>query len=298
MGGCSSERDVSLRSGKAVADALRAGGIEPVEIDLTKEALPDGIDPKNDVIFPVLHGGYGEGGGFQADLEKAGFAYAGCDAASSKACMDKVFSKKAVLKAGVKTADFFVLKPRGKAPSADEIVAVTGEDIVVKPSGEGSSVGLELFDKKAQLAAWLAKPRKGVWLVERRIHGRELTCGVLDGKGMGIVQIVPNVGVYDYKSKYTAGATKYLFPAPISEEETEVVRRRAEQAFAACACRDYARADFILPEGGEPVFLELNTLPGMTATSLLPKSASCVGLDFTQLVRRMVEPAIKRFQSR
>jgi D-alanine-D-alanine ligase len=298
MGGCSSEREVSLRSGKAVADALRAGGIQPVEIDLTKEALPKGIDPKNDVIFPVLHGGYGEGGGFQADLEKAGFAYAGCDAKSSKACMDKVFAKKAVIKAGVKTAKFVVLEAGRKAPNAETIVAETGEDIVVKPADEGSSVGLELFDKKAQLAEWLLKPRKGTWLVEERIHGRELTCGLLDGKGMGIVQIVPNVGVYDYKSKYTAGATKYLFPAPITEAEADSVRKYAEKAFAACACRDYSRADFIMTEGSEPVFLELNTLPGMTATSLLPKSASCIGLDFTQLVRRMIEPAIKRFETR
>lgn len=294
LGGCSSEREVSIRSGKAVAEALRHNNFDVVEIDLTSEALPAGIDASRDVIFPVLHGGFGEGGGLQELLEKAGFAYAGCDAASSRVCMDKPLAKKAAREVGVHVAKSVVLSEGVKAPTAKAIIADAGDDLVIKPACEGSSVGLAFAKGEAELSAWLAKPRKGEWLIEQRIHGHELTCGILGGKGMGVVEIVPASGVYDYKSKYTAGSTQYLFPAPISEASANVVRKYAEMAFRACGCRDVSRADFIMPDGGDPVFLEMNTMPGMTATSLLPKSASCIGLNFDQLVRRMIEPAIAR----
>jgi D-alanine-D-alanine ligase len=297
MGGCSSEREVSLVSGKAVAGALRRGGYDVAEIDITSEALPAGIDVTSDVIFPVLHGGYGEGGGLQDDLEKGGFAFAGCGGSSSHICMDKPLAKKAVEAVGVRVAGSVVLEDGAKAPTAGEVVGNLGADLIAKPACEGSSVGLALLGSEAELAAWLAKPRKGTWLIEQRIRGRELTCGVLDGVGMGIVQIVPAVGVYDFKSKYTPGATQYLFPAPITQQKADLVRKCAEKAFAACGCRDYSRADFIMPDGEDPVFLELNTLPGMTATSLLPKSASCIGLNFEQLVARMIAPAIERLKS-
>lgn len=297
MGGCSSEREVSLRSGKAVADALREGGFDPVEIDITSESLPSGIDPARDVIFPVLHGGYGEGGGFQADLEKAGFAYAGCDSVSSRVCMDKLHAKELAIKAGVKTARCVALDG-ASAPAAGEIIGQLGEDLVIKPGCEGSSVGLAFAKGESELAAWLAKPRFGKWLIEERIHGRELTCGVLDGKAMGVVMIAPVEGVYDYTTKYTAGRSQYLFPAPISAAATKKVQEFSEKAFQACGCRDFSRIDYMLPDDDTPVFLEVNTLPGMTATSLLPKSASCVDLNFTQLVLRMITPAINRFESR
>jgi D-alanine-D-alanine ligase len=295
IGGCSSERDVSLVSGKAVASSLKKSGYEIRVVDITSEALPSGIDPKRDVIFPVLHGGYGEGGPLQGDLEKAGFFFAGCGSSSSDICMQKPLAKKAVDAAGVRIAGSIVLDDGKPAPTSSEIVKKLGADLVAKPAGEGSSVGLALIGSEAELGEWLQKPRKGAWLVERRIHGRELTCGILDGKGMGVVQIVPAVGVYDFKSKYTPGSTQYLFPAPIPQAKADLVRHFSEMAFAACHCRDYARADFIMPDGEEPVFLELNTLPGMTPTSLLPKSASCVGLNFDDLVKRMIEPAIARF---
>jgi D-alanine-D-alanine ligase len=295
MGGCSSEREVSLVSGKAVATSLKNSRYDIVEIDLVREELPSGIDPKRDVIFPVLHGGYGEGGGLQDDLEKAGFAFAGCGANSSDICMRKPIAKKAVDEAGVRIAGSVILDEKSPAPTAAEIAKKLGCDLVAKPANEGSSVGLALIANEAELEEWLQKPRQGEWLVEQRIRGRELTCGVLEGKGMGVVQIVPAVGVYDFKSKYTPGSTQYLFPAPIPQARADLVRKYAETAFAACACRDYARADFIMPDGEAPVFLELNTLPGMTPTSLLPKSASCVGLNFDELVKRMIEPAIARF---
>jgi D-alanine-D-alanine ligase len=295
-GGTSSERDVSLRSGKAVFDALVRDGFDAVEVRLDSDALPTGLDPASDVVFPVLHGGYGEDGGIQGDLEKAGFAYVGCDSTSSRVCMEKPLAKAAAEKAGVRIAKGVVIRD-GDSPVASAIVAKLGEELVAKPACEGSSVGLFFPTGEKELAAWLDVPRKGEWIVEQRIRGAELTCGILDGEPMGVVQIAPKSGVYDFKSKYTSGSTEYLFPAPISTEATDRVRSGARAAFAACGCRDFARADFILPSDGVPVFLELNTLPGMTATSLLPKSASCVGLSFDQLVARMAAPAMKRLTS-
>jgi len=209
--------------------------------------------------------------------------------------MKHPLAKKAVDAAGVRIAASIVIDEETPAPSSSEVVKKLGSDLVAKPANEGSSVGLVLIGNESELEEWLKKPRKGQWLVEQRIRGRELTCGVLNGKGMGVVQIVPAVGVYDFKSKYTPGSTQYLFPAPIPHAKADLVRKYAETAFAACCCRDYARADFIMPDGEAPVFLELNTLPGMTPTSLLPKSASCVGLNFDELVKRMIEPAIARF---
>ncbi|MFA5256547.1 MAG: D-alanine--D-alanine ligase [Opitutales bacterium] len=296
-GGCSSERDVSIRSGKAVAAALRSGGFEVVEIDLLREELPEGLNPDNDVVFPVLHGGFGENGAIQILMEERGIAFVGCDSFSSRLCMDKALTKQRVARAGVPLAKGLVLSAGHGDVRAADLIAELGEELVLKPSTEGSSVGLAFVTGVGELAAWLARPRRGVWIVEQRVRGHELTCGILQGRAMGVVEIAPVSGVYDYASKYTPGSTQYLFPAPIPQESADLVRRYSESAFAACGCRDFARADFILPDGGTPVFLEMNTIPGMTATSLLPKSASCVGLSFEDLVRRMAAPAIERFSS-
>jgi D-alanine-D-alanine ligase len=149
----------------------------------------------------------------------------------------------------------------------------------------------------AELEAALQRAEGGRWLVERRIRGRELSVGVLNGRAMGIVEIRPHSGVYDYASKYTKGLTEYVAPAPIDAGVEASVKAAAQTAFAACGCRDYARVDFILSPGNEPFLLEINTLPGMKETSLLPMSARCAGWDFTALVREMVLPAWKRFHS-
>jgi D-alanine-D-alanine ligase len=148
------------------------------------------------------------------------------------------------------------------------------------------------------VAAALASVGPGRWLAERRIRGRELSVGVLNGAAMGVVEIRPRSGVYDYESKYTKGATEYLAPAPLADGVTAAVRAAAASAFAACGCRDYARVDFMLAGDEEPFFLEINTLPGMKETSLLPMSARCAGLDFISLVREMAMPAVERFRSK
>jgi D-alanine-D-alanine ligase len=153
-----------------------------------------------------------------------------------------------------------------------------------------------MVGSRAELATALAAIKQGTWLVEKRLIGRELAIGVVSGKAMGVVEIRPKSGVYDYASKYTKGLTEYFAPAPLSPAVTAKAQQAAEAAFAACACRDYARVDFIITEANELYLLEINTLPGMKETSLLPMSARCAGLDFTALVRELVLPALRRFQ--
>src|ERR1019366_6559088 len=214
----------------------------------------------------------------------------------SRLTMDKDLTKRTVSAAGVRVVEGTAFDAADK-PSAEDVVARMGGRLVVKPNAEGSSVGLRMVEGLGGLEAALCGIGGGRWLIERRIDGQELSVGVLRGSAMGIVEIRPKSGVYDYKSKYTVGMTEYLAPAPIGEEMGTAVKAAAETAFAACGCRDYARVDFILSRGGEPFLLEINTLPGMKETSLLPMSARCAGLDFTALVREMVSPAIERFRS-
>ena len=292
-GGTSAERDVSVGSGKASALAL-ARSFPTRLFELTADALPAGLDPRRHVVFSTLHGTFGEDGGMQRLLDAAGVTYAGCDAASSALTMDKTRTKAAAAKRGVRVADAVHFEADQK-PAADAVVAQLGENVVVKPNNEGSSVGLSVIASRAALAEKLGSITRGSWLIERRIVGRELSVGVLGGRAMGVVEIRPKSGVYDYTSKYTKGLTEYFAPAPLDPATTARVQAAAEAAFAACGCRDYARVDFILPEQGDAFLLEINTLPGMKETSLLPMSARCAGMDFTGLVRELVRPALLRF---
>jgi len=291
-GGVSAERGVSLGSGRASAQALaRSHPTRLVEVGAA--ALPAGLDPARDVVFSTLHGTFGEDGGMQRLLDAAGVHYAGCGAQASAVTMDKTRTKELAAKAGVRIAPGIRFTAAAK-PDVDAVVRALGERVVLKPNAEGSSVGLALPGTREELAASLAGIERGEWLAERRLTGRELSVGVLGGRALGIVEIRPRSGVYDFTSKYTKGMTEYLAPAPLGDEVSAEVRRAAEAAFAACGCRDYARVDFILtPEG--PCMLEINTLPGMKETSLLPMSARCAGLDFTALVRDLVAPAVARF---
>jgi D-alanine-D-alanine ligase len=294
-GGTSAEREVSLGSGKASALAL-ARWFPTRLFQIDADALPAGLDPKRHVVFSTLHGTFGEDGGMQRLLDAAGVHYAGCDAASSALTMDKTRTKQAAARRGVRIADAVVFTADRK-PAAAEVIARLGEQLVVKPNNEGSSVGLAITSSRAELEAKLAGITRGGWLIEPRLVGRELSVGVLHGRAMGVVEIRPKSGVYDYTSKYTKGATEYFAPAPIDAARTAAVQRAAEAAFAACGCRDYARVDFILPEQGDAFLLEINTLPGMKETSLLPMSARCAGLDFAGLVKELVTPAWRRFQA-
>lgn len=289
-GAVSPEREVSLRSGRAAAGALPGSRL----VELERNALPDWLDGARHVVLPLIHGDYGEDGQVQAELDARGIAFAGCTAAASRLCIDKVATKQVMRRAGVPAVPEVAFAGDAK-PTAAALIAQLGPQVVLKPADKGSSVGLHVVEGEAAVAAALAQvPATGRWMAERRLHGRELSLGLLDGQALGLVEIVPRQGVYDYRSKYTPGSSEYLYPAPVEPALTERIQAAAEALFRACGCRDFARADLFLEPDGRFYFLEINTLPGMTETSLLPKSASCLGLDFPTLVRRMVAPACAR----
>ena len=293
-GGISPERDVSLVSGKNVFEAL-SKSFETFAVRLDENALPPNYDPNEFIIYPAMHGDYGEDGTLQAQLDKAGFEYAGCGSLASRVCMVKPAAKALLKFAGVPVArslDF----DAAKKPSENTIMELFPNGCVIKPADKGSSVGLSVVRNNADATAALSQIKSGSWMAEEYVKGREFSIGVIYGKAAGVVEIIPEGGVYDYKRKYTAGSTRYVYPAEISEAAANAMRTAAEKAFEVCGCRDFSRVDFIMSDEKNLKFvvLEINTLPGMTPTSLLPKSASCIGYDFDGLCKKLVEGAIKR----
>jgi D-alanine-D-alanine ligase len=288
-GGPSAEREVSLRSGAAVVRALSGLGHEVTQLDPVNDrwSVPAGID----VVFLALHGTYGEDGTVQGRLDGTGVPYTGCDADSSRIAFDKLETKRRCVAAGLATPRFTVVRsvragfPLGWHPP-----------LVVKPVRQGSSVGLRFVDQvegwRDALAATLEHDTEA--LVEERIPGRETTVGILDGDALPVVEIRPLEGGYHYANKYTPGATEYDCPANLDRLTTERLQRMALRAFGAVGGRDYGRVDMMLGSDGQPVVLEVNTLPGMTETSLLPKAALAAGISFPNLCQQMVDLALRR----
>ena len=289
LGGPSAEREVSIRSGRAVAQALSSLGHEVFEVDPSPNlsALPS----RTEVVFLALHGTYGEDGTIQSELEQLGVPYTGCGPEASRIAFDKVLTKERCVAAGVPTALHAVIEdPAAPIPSGLKL------PLVVKPVRQGSSVGLQFVDKPAD---WLAALRESLRfdsqvLVEQRIIGRETTVGILAGEPLPLVEVRPKQGSYDYKNKYTTGATEYLCPAPFDSATTQRIQDAGRRAFEAIGGRDYARIDVMVTESSQPVVLEVNTLPGMTETSLLPKAAAAAGISYAALCQRMIDLALKR----
>ena len=289
LGGPSAEREVSLRSGAAVANALRSLGHNVHELDPKTDEWH--LPPGTEVVFLALHGTYGEDGTVQKRLEALGVAYTGCGPEASRIGFDKVLTKQRCLAAAVPTAKFVVIEnvdapwPRGWNPP-----------VVLKPVCQGSSVGLQFVDRVADWTNGLAEALRydAKVLVEERIQGREVTVGILGDMVLPLVEVRPKKGVLDYQNKYTPGATEYFCPAALDEATTRKVQDAGFGAFRAIGGRDYARVDIMLRANGDPVVLEVNTLPGMTETSLLPKAAAAAGIDYAGLCQRMVELALAR----
>lgn len=288
-GGPSAEREVSLRSGAAVARALAALGHDVREVDPEPGRLA--LPPGTTAAFLALHGTYGEDGQVQAELEALGIPYTGCGVEASRLAFDKVLTRQACEAAGVPVARGRVVAradegwPEGWRPP-----------VVLKPSRQGSSVGLQFVDDAGGWASALAEAfRHGSEvLMEERILGRETTVGILAGEALPVVEVRPRSGAYDYRNKYTPGATEYFCPADLPLAVTQAVQGAALGAFWAVGGRDYARVDVMVTGEGRPVVLEVNTLPGMTETSLLPKAAAAAGLDFGALCQRLLSMALER----
>ncbi|NPA33269.1 MAG: D-alanine--D-alanine ligase [Aquificae bacterium] len=282
MGGSSSEREISLKSGRAVAGALRRLGHEVFELDLTPELPKTLLELKPDKVFIALHGSPGEDGSVQGMLELLGIPYTGSGPTACAVCIDKDITKRVLLSEGIRTPEWETYK------SEEDLRKKVFPffPAVVKPACEGSSVGLSVVGSEEELLSRVREllPRKVI--VERFIRGRELTVGVLKGEPLPVVEIKPKRGIYDYEAKYTKGMSEYVIV-----DEEEVVRKLHEislKIWELLGLRDFARIDFRLSEEGEPFFLEVNTIPGMTELSLLPMAARAKGIDFTELIRIII----------
>ncbi len=289
LGGPSAEREVSLRTGAAVAKALRSLGHEVTELDPRDGTFS--LPTKTDVVFLALHGTYGEDGTIQAALEKLGVPYTGCDPEASRIGFDKVLTKKQCVEKGVPTARFEILdSPETPWPAG------WNPPVVLKPVRQGSSVGLQFVDNVSEWKDKLTEAFKydTQVLMEEKIVGRETTVGILDDKPLPVVEVRVKQGNFDYKNKYTAGASEHFCPAEFDPATTNRIQEAALGAFKAIGGRDYSRVDVMVKPNGDPVVLEVNTLPGMTELSLLPDAAKVAGLTYAQLCQRMVDLALRR----
>jgi len=291
-GGRSSEREVSLRSGQAVFEALVARGHDAVLVDVGLDVAQRLAAERVEVAFIALHGRYGEDGCVQGLLESMGIPYTGSGVAASALGMDKTLAKVVLAARGVPVPDGLTLTPAA-ARGFDAAKLPFPFPVFVKPAREGSSVGVHLCNDAAALTAALADADKyGDLLVERYHRGREVQGAVLDGEGLGVIEVRPRSAFYDYQAKYhSGGTTEYLFPAPLPPADYQRVLDTAVAAHRALGCAGATRSDLILGEDGSLVLLEVNTLPGMTASSLLPKIAAGKGLDFPSLCERLLESA-------
>lgn len=291
-GGSSEEREVSLRSGERVAEALRKKGHRVVRYDHRGGNLPISFLQAAvgaDALFLALHGGEGEDGRIQARLTSCGiFHYTGSCPAGSAMAMAKSVAKSLVAKAGVPIAEGCLLKKECVAPPFEF-------PLVIKPEGGGSSIGMHIVKSCEE---WQKlTPLRGM-LCETYLPGREFTVGVLDGRALPVVEIRPHGGIYDYWHKYKPGESCELCPAPISSKRAQGLQDLARRAFRALGLRDYARMDFREDANGRPCFLEANTLPGMTETSLFPLAAEAAGIPFAELCEKMAVMAAKRKRNR
>jgi D-alanine-D-alanine ligase len=287
LGGPGAEREVSLRSGAAVAKALRACGaiVEEVDVKGPDFVLPEGVD----LAYNMIHGTFGEDGQLQDILDARGIPYTGEGAVGSKVAFDKILSKKQFDAASVPTAKWHIIR-KGEQPQLEL-------PFVIKAPKQGSSVGVHIIKDASQVPAALADCFQfgDEVLVEDFVKGRELTIGILGQEALPIIEIVPNEGFYDYAHKYTKGASEYFVPADIGPEATKRVQEAAVAAHKALGLEVYSRVDILLAPDGRIGVLEINTIPGMTETSLLPKAAAVVGFDFPALCERIAEISLNRF---
>lgn len=315
MGGQSSERDVSMRSGLAIYQSLHDLGYNAVLIDVGKDIVSVLKKEKVKLAFLALHGGIGENGAMQGLLEVLGIPYTGSGVLASAVAMDKEASKRIFSYQGLPVAPFFAVKKvdkkgkrgeRGKLQYKERDIA--GDYIyphipeppfelpwVVKPAAEGSSIGVSIVKEKDELAPCLGKTfsfgRKV--MVEKFIKGKEVHIGVLGDKPLGGVEVRPSLEFYNYEAKYTSGFTDYIIPPEIDETTYENTKSMALKAHLSLGCSGATRVDFMIDENNSPYILEVNTLPGMTATSLLPKIARSAGLSFNDLIEEIIRLALK-----
>ena len=292
LGGNSAEREVSLASGKAISAACKELGHDVLDLDPEFDVrllVPDLLTV--DLVFNGLHGGDGENGVIPGFLQSLGVKYTGSKTEASAICMDKRISKALVHRKDLLTPNWVSLANNDPLPSVGDMVF----PVVIKPNDQGSTIGLTVVKDESELddAIELARQFANVVLIEEFIVGKEITVTVIGDKAYPIVEIVPSHGLYDYECKYNQGMTSEACPANIDKDLTKAIQESALKIHKLLGCRHYSRADFRLDENGKAWFLELNTLPGMTETSLVPKAAKASGLSFPELIQTIINEALK-----
>jgi len=292
LGGNSAEREVSLASGKAISAACKELGHNVLDLDPQFDVrllVPDLLTV--DLVFNGLHGGDGENGVIPGFLQSLGVKYTGSRTEASAICMDKRISKALVHRKDLLTPNWVSLANNDPLSSVGDLVF----PVVIKPNDQGSTIGLTVVKDESELddAIELARKFANVVLIEEFIVGKEITVTVIGDKAYPIVEIVPSHGLYDYECKYNQGMTEYFCPANIDKDLTKAIQESALKIHKLLGCRHYSRADFRLDENGKAWFLELNTLPGMTETSLVPKAAKASGLSFPELIQTIINEALK-----
>jgi D-alanine-D-alanine ligase len=300
-GGRSLERQVSLKSGARVEDALERLGHDVVPIDVGADLVERLTDAQPDLAFVALHGRDGEDGTVQELLEVLGIPYTASGVSACMRCADKVLSKHAMRDAGIPTPDFYAFtemafKELGAAEALGDIEERLEFPIVVKPADQGSALGIKFARTAADVPAALvsAFSYSSRVLLERHVHGRELAVSILGGEALPVVEAVPREeDFYDFSARYTIGRTTFVCPAQLRHDETARVQELALDVYRLLGCRGFARVDLMLEdETGEPYVLEANAIPGLTGTSLLPQAADAAGIGFDELIGRIVELAL------
>ncbi len=295
MGGNSAERDVSLRSGMAVYNALKKRGYNVIAIDVGQDICNNLIKEGVDIAFLALHGGYGEDGSIQGLLQVLGIPYTGSGVLASALAMDKEASKKMFLYHGIPVPSFVVFsKEEIAGRDINEGLCPFSMPWVIKPSKEGSSIGVGIVKNVMELntALFAAFNLGNRIIIEQYISGKEIQVGILNNKILGSIEVRPKREFYSYEAKYTPGLTEYISPPEVTRDNLEVIEKSALKAHRVLGCSGATRVDTILSNDGDVYVLEVNTIPGMTETSLLPKIARQSKLDFNDLIEEILKDAI------
>jgi D-alanine-D-alanine ligase len=293
LGGDSPEREVSLRSGKAILEALRRLGYEAGTFDFKLDPVTKLLDFQPDLAFIAMHGAYGEDGRFQGMLDILGIPYTGAGVLGSAVCMSKTWTKRILAYEHIPTPEFMIINKNDGGDHQAAIRQNFSLPVVIKASSSGSSIGVYIVREEAELESVLtaAFGYDEELLVERYISGRELTLALVGNERpevLPIIEIRSANAFYDYESKYTAGLYEHIIPAPLPPETVRVVEELSRKVYRLLQCRSFARIDFMLDENGQPWVIEANTVPGCTETSLVPDAARAAGISFDELIEKVV----------
>ena len=292
MGGWSNEREISLISGKSVFNSLVTSGQDVIELDLKRDNISEIKELNPDRVFIVLHGKGGEDGEIQLYLENLGIPYTGSGSESSKICMNKRITKKILLKNNIQTPNFMEISENTKIEDIENLFQYP---FVIKPSSEGSSIGVYIAEDRKSCKEAIKENMKisSDIILEEYKSGKEYTVGILDNFALPVIQLIPPGKFYDYEAKYNSNETKYICPSGLDQNTEEDIKKLSIDCFRALNCRGWGRVDLIIDEQNKPWIIELNTVPGMTEHSLVPMAANQKNINFDELVLKILDTSLE-----